>query len=107
MANKRFSFLYTGETSANFNFSGNGQSFKIPSFGIFSSIGPDTSKVSNRHFVEIFLKVCFSKTFSFLMSFSIFSMAVSETNYVSPTNSFIVKTLGWYSDIFIMAFLNF
>ena len=82
-------FLYKGETSANFYLSGYAQSFKIP-FHIFSSIGPDTSKVSNRHFGKIFLKV------PFLILFSIFSMVVSEkwnSDIYSPTNSLIFKKL--------------
>ena len=86
MANKGLSFLFTRETSANFNLSGYVQSFKIPSFHIFSGIGPGTSKVSKRHFNEIFLKVPFLETFSFLIPFSIFPMVVSEK---------------WNSDIFL------
>ena len=96
---KGFAFLYTGERSANFNLSGYSQSLKIPSFHIFCSIGPDTSKVSNRHFGEIFLKLLFLETFSFLISISIFSMVVSEkwnSDIFSPTDSSIFKTLEWY-----------
>ena len=89
MANKGFYFLYIGETSANSILPGYAQSFKMASFLIFSSIGPDTSQVSNRHFGKMFLKVPL-ETFSFLISFSIFCMVVSgkwNSDIFSPTDS--------------------
>ena len=68
-------------------------------YHIFSSVRPDTSKVSNRHFGEIFLKVPFLETFSFLILFSTFSKIVSEkwnSDIFSQTNSLIFKTLESY-----------
>ena len=78
MSNDGFYFLYTGEISANFNLSGYAQSLKIPSFGIFNSIGWGASKVYNIHFGKIFLKVSFLEAFSFLISFLIYSVVASE-----------------------------
>ena len=59
----------------------------------------DKSKVSNRPFGEIVLNVTFLDTFSFLISFSILSMVVSEkrnSGIFSPTNYSIFTTPEWY-----------